>query len=165
MRTYLVRSCDYNDLNRLKKSAKFFERYKHRAIVVTNAEVQSSIIVKSFDDDVSGDPRQWYAWVRSSIIEDLNHEFVANSPVSQSSWTKAVKKWQAANKAVQEAQEALQRAIDAEREASAGIVRVNGLAPLVVDDVTYDPGSYVTGDGKEVVAYRARKRKKEVATF
>lgn len=165
MRTYFVRSCDYNDLNRLKKSAKFFERYKHRAIVVTNAEVETRMIVKSFDGDISEDHRQWYPWVRSSIIEDLNHEFVAQAPVSQASWTKAVRKWEGSQKKVQEAETALQAAIDAQREAAAGIIRVNGMAPLVLNGKTYDPFSYVTKEGREVVSFRERTRKNKFDTL
>lgn len=164
MRSYYVRAIDYNELKRLKASAKFFERYKHRALVVTNAEVPSNMIVKSFDGDISENRRDWYPWVRSSIVEELNHEFVSRAPISTTEWARAVKRWERARLNIERAEKSLRKARDAEKEAMADIVRVNGMAPLVVNKRVYDVFSYVSKDGKETVGYRERRSKNKLDT-
>lgn len=165
MRSYYVLIVDFNDLKRLKKSAKFFERYKHRALLVTNAEVPSAIVVRSFDGDISKNQREWYPWVHSSIVEDLHHEFLKKAPIPHPVWQKAVKKWEASRAAISEAQDALARALEDEKEAAAGLLKVNGMAPLALNGATLDAYSYVSKEGKEVVSFRERKGRKPLDTI
>lgn len=165
MRSYYIRVIDHNEVKRLKKSAKFFERYKHRALLVTDAPVPTIMIVKTFDGDISENRREWYSWVRSSIVEDLHHEFVSKAPIPQAVWSKAVKKWESARKAIQKAQDDLQKALEDEKGAAEGVIRVNGMAPLVIGRSTYDAFSYVSKEGKEVVSFRERNLKSKLDTI
>jgi len=165
VKSYLLRITDHVEFSKMVKSAKFVDRYQHRALLVTAGSVPTSMIVQSFNGDISGDPRQWYSWVHSNIIEELHAVYLTQAPVPQSVYNRAVKRWQDAKEAINKAEDDQRKAIKREQEACKGLIKANGLGPLVFDGTTYDPAYYVLKNGDEVIRFLPRKLKNRFDTF